>query len=95
MAYDALRTRKRPVLSLNSFDALPRGLMRARIATGMSHKELAQRLGLKEQQIQRYEATEHASASLARVTEIIRALGLTVREEIVLPHPTKREEPPT
>ena len=95
MAYDALRTRKRPVLSLKSFAALPRGLMQARIATGLSHKELAQRLGLKEQQIQRYEATEYASASLARVNEIIRALGLTVREEIVLPHPTKREEPPT
>jgi hypothetical protein len=41
-------------------------------------------LGLKEQQIQHYEATEYASASLARVAAVIRALGLTVREEIVL-----------
>ena len=92
--YDALRTRKRPVLSLQSFDEFPRALIQARIATGMSQKELAQRLGLKEQQIQLYEATDYASASLARVNEIIRALGLKVREEIVLPHPTASEEPP-
>jgi len=84
-AYDALRTRKRPVLSLQSFDELPRALIQARIAVGISQKELAERLGLKEQQIQRYEATDYASASLARVNAVILALGLTVREEIHLP----------
>ena len=57
----------------------------AQIAVGISQKELAARLGLKEQQIQRYEATDYASASLARVNAVIRALGLTVREEIRLP----------
>jgi ribosome-binding protein aMBF1 (putative translation factor) len=93
--YDALRTRKRSVLSLKSFDEFPRALIQARIAAGMSQKELAKRLGLKEQQIQRYEATDYASASLARVNEIIRALGLKVREEIVLPQPiVKGEEQP-
>ena len=83
--YDALRTRKRPVLRLESFDEFPRALIQARIAMGMSQKELARKLGLKEQQIQRYEATDYAGASLARVSAVIRALGLTVREEIVLP----------
>ena len=43
---------------------------------GFSQKDLAQRLGLKEQQIQRYEATGYASASLARIQEIIEALGV-------------------
>ena len=42
---------------------------------GLSQKELADRIGLKEQQIQRYEATEYASASLTRIQEIIGALG--------------------
>ena len=37
---------------------------------------LAERLGLKEQQIQRYEATEYASANLARVIEVSETLGL-------------------
>ena len=34
-----------------------------------------QRLGLKEQQIQRYEATDYASASLTRTREVAGALG--------------------
>jgi ribosome-binding protein aMBF1 (putative translation factor) len=93
--YDALRTHKRPVLSVKSFEEFPRALVQARIAAGMTQKELAKRLGLKEQQIQRYEATDYASASLARVNAIIRALGLKVREEIELPHPpAKSEEQP-
>jgi ribosome-binding protein aMBF1 (putative translation factor) len=83
--YDALRTHKRPVLSLKSFEEFPRALIQARIAAGMSQKELAKRLGLKEQQIQRYEATDYASASLARVNEVVRALGLKVHEKIMLP----------
>jgi ribosome-binding protein aMBF1 (putative translation factor) len=82
--YDALRTRQRPVLSLKSFEEFPRALIQARIAVGLSQKELARRLGLKEQQIQRYEATDYASASLARVQAVMRALGLQVREEITL-----------
>ena len=56
----------------------------------MSQKDLASRLGLKEQQIQQYEASEYASASLARVTAVIRALGLSVREDIIL----RRSSPP-
>ena len=85
--YDALRTRKRPVLNLKSFDEFPRALIQARIAAGMSQKDLAKCLGLKEQQIQRYEATDYASASLARVSAVIRALGLKVHEKIMLPKP--------
>jgi ribosome-binding protein aMBF1 (putative translation factor) len=82
---ETLRARKRKVLALESFEEFPRALVKARIAAGISQKELAKRLGLKEQQIQRYEATEYASASLTRVAAVIQALGLTVREEIVLP----------
>ena len=41
----------------------------ARIKAGLSQKQLAEKLGLKEQQIQRYEATDYESASLRRVSE--------------------------
>ena len=51
----------------------------------MSQEDLAQRLGLKEQQIQRYEATDYAAASLARVSEIAKALGIQVKEDVLLP----------
>jgi ribosome-binding protein aMBF1 (putative translation factor) len=83
--YEALVSGERPVLTLESFEELPRALIQARIAAGLSHKELAERLRLKEQQIQRYEATDYASASLERVQEVIRALGVRVREDVILP----------
>ncbi len=82
--YDALRDSNLRVLELASFADLPRGLIQARIAAGLTQRELAARLGLKEQQIQHYEATEYASASLRRVQQIIDALGVQVSEEIVL-----------
>ncbi len=58
-------------------DALPAALIRARIARGLSQRELAERVGLKEQQIQRYEATDYASASLSRIREVASALYVT------------------
>ena len=82
--YEALRSGKRRVLQLNSFADLPRALIQARIASGMSQEDLAKKLGLKAQQIQRYEATEYLSASLSRVSEVMRALGLRVREDVFL-----------
>jgi transcriptional regulator with XRE-family HTH domain len=76
--YEALRSGKRVVLKLSSLDELPGALIQARIAQGLSQKDLARRLGLKEQQIQRYEATDYASASLARLIRVSRALHLKV-----------------
>ena len=43
---------------------LPRILIQARIAKSLSQTDLAERLGMKAQQIERYEATEYMSASL-------------------------------
>ncbi len=67
------------VFELNSLEALPLALIKARIATKLSQKDLAERLGLKEQQIQRYEATEYASANLARVIRVSQALGMKLQ----------------
>jgi len=83
--YESLRSGARSVLTIESFDEFPRALIKARIGAGISQRELADRLSLKEQQIQRYEETEYASASIERVKEIIKALGVRVREEIFLP----------
>lgn len=83
--YETLRSGRKPVLEVDSFEEFPDALVRARIATGLSQKELAERLGLKEQQIQKYEATGYSGASLARMTEVVNALGLRVRKELFLP----------
>ncbi len=92
--YDALRAGRVRVLELDSLGQLPEALIRARIAAGLSQKELARRLGLKEQQIQRYEARRYAGASLDRVQKVADALGMQIHERVVLPTgPSSSAEP--
>lgn len=59
-----------------SLDALPSVLIQARIAAGMTQTDLAKAIGLKPQQIQRYEALEYMGASLSRLIEISRVLNV-------------------
>ncbi len=75
--YEALKTATPPLAELQSVAGLPKALIKARISQGLSQKDLADRMSLKEQQIQRYEATEYASASLARIRAVVAALGIT------------------
>jgi transcriptional regulator with XRE-family HTH domain len=51
-------------------------LIKARIAAGITQKELAAKIGVQEQQIQRYESDRYASASLARLTQVAHALEI-------------------
>ncbi|MFQ5641061.1 MAG: helix-turn-helix domain-containing protein [bacterium] len=60
--YQELKSGKRKVSEISSFEQLPVALIQARIARGLTQKELARKLGLKEQQIQRYEASGFATA---------------------------------
>jgi transcriptional regulator with XRE-family HTH domain/Zn-dependent peptidase ImmA (M78 family) len=83
--YDRLKSADLSVISINSFDELADGLIQARIASGLSQKALAERLGLKEQQIQRYESERYASASYQRLREIAAALGVRIKNDILLP----------
>ena len=73
--YEALKAGDFQWDSLKVVADLPSILIKARIAQGLSQKELAERIGLKEQQIQRYEATDYASANLARIKEVVNAFG--------------------
>jgi ribosome-binding protein aMBF1 (putative translation factor) len=82
--YDALRSGSVRVLHLDDLGELPAALVKARIAAGLSQKDLADRLGMREQQVQRYEATDYAGASLARLRRVMQALGLKVRDGLAL-----------
>jgi ribosome-binding protein aMBF1 (putative translation factor) len=75
-AYESLHTGKSKEIILEAVEDLPKTLIRARIAAGMTQEGLAHRLGVKTQQIQRYEATEYESASFARIRKVVQALGL-------------------
>ena len=78
--YEQLRSGAVTRFTASGLEELPSVLIRARIAKGLSQRELAKLVGLKEQQIQRYEADEYASASLCRLREIAEALRLNVTE---------------
>jgi len=83
--YELLWASKTPIPVLQSFESIPRALIKARISLGLNQKELAERVGLKEQQIQRYESTEYETASLARIRQFIKALDLTVSDSAQIP----------
>jgi len=57
---------------------LPNMLIRARIARGMSHKDLADEIDCSESQVQRWEASDYETISAWRLWEIADALGVSV-----------------
>jgi ribosome-binding protein aMBF1 (putative translation factor) len=75
-AYEQLNLGQSKEVVLEAVEDLPKALIRARIAAGMTQEGLARRLGVKPQQVQRYEATEYESASFARIVKVVQALGL-------------------
>lgn len=72
-------------MRVDSLAELPDALVRARTGSGLTQRELAGRLGLKEQQIQRYEIENYASASLSRLQEVMHALGVELQAGLELP----------
>jgi ribosome-binding protein aMBF1 (putative translation factor) len=72
--YEDLESGNMPPPDLEYISVIPRDLIRARIAAGLSQRELAERLDMPEQQIQRYEAREYESVSLARIFEVAKVL---------------------
>jgi ribosome-binding protein aMBF1 (putative translation factor) len=83
-AYEQLRIGKAKDLVLQGVEDLPKALIRARIASGLTQEGLARRLGLKTQQVQRYEATEYESANFARIVKVVEALGLRMPRAVRL-----------
>jgi transcriptional regulator with XRE-family HTH domain len=75
--YDALRTSGALSLDIWSPMDLGHALVKARIARGWTQAQLAEELGMPKQQVQRYEATAYASASLRRIGLVSDALGMT------------------
>ena len=71
-------------LPLHSAEDLPQLLIKARVARGYTQKDLAEKINVKPQLIQKYETTNYRSASLKRVLTIIKALNLNLRADIPL-----------
>ena len=86
--YERLRSGEIRHFKANSLAELPRLLIQARIAAGLTQRELGERLGLKEQQIQRYEASGYEGASYNRVVDVADAIGLQITKRLELMEPT-------
>lgn len=71
-------------IRMNSIEDLPHLLIKARVAKGYSQKDLADKVGLKPQQLQRYEATDFQSASLKRILEIMKVLEIEITTDVPL-----------
>jgi len=76
--YDLLKSKQISFAKTYSLENLPRVLVQARIASGMSQTDLAKKLEMKPQQIQRYEASGYLGASLAKLIKVSRELGIEV-----------------
>ncbi len=83
-AYARLRSGSVRTFEITSLGDLPRTLIDARIAAGLNQRDLATRLGLKEQQIQRYEAQGYEGASFSRIADVADAIGIEIPGRIEL-----------
>jgi HTH-type transcriptional regulator/antitoxin HigA len=78
--YELLKSGQIAYAKTCSLSELPRVLVQARIAQGLSQSDLAAKLDMKPQQVQRYEATLYQSASLARLIEVANVLEVKTAE---------------
>ncbi len=80
--YDDLRSGRVASRTLTSLRELPVALIEGRIAARLSQRELAERLGVPEQQVQRWEANGYSGVSVDRLQDIADALGIQLRETV-------------
>lgn len=81
--YDALKQQQTSI-KISSIQELPLALIKARIAMGMTQKELAEKMGVKEQQIQRDEANQYSSAGFNRISKVAEVLNIQIKETNVI-----------
>jgi HTH-type transcriptional regulator / antitoxin HigA len=83
-AYEARRAAQGVPLELHALRELPDLLIQARLARGYTYADLAQRVHLTPQQLQRYEATRYHSVSFRRLLAIAQALEVDLADTVRL-----------
>ncbi|WP_310487809.1 helix-turn-helix transcriptional regulator [Chamaesiphon sp. VAR_69_metabat_338] len=81
--YDLLKSGQVNQFSIESFQDLPAVTIEARIAAGLTQKELAEKIGVHEQQIQRYEANNYHAVGFDRLQKVMSALDIRIAKTIV------------
>jgi DNA-binding Xre family transcriptional regulator len=76
--YEKLKVGKTKLDSLETIANLPLLLIKWRIANNWTQKELSKKLGLAEQQVQKYENTNYSTATLETLSRVATALQQNV-----------------
>ena len=74
--YDQLRTGELALPNVERLDQIAPFVAKMRIAKGVSQTELARRLGVSKQVISRYEESDYQTVAIARLQEILDAIGI-------------------
>jgi len=74
--YDRLKSGALVLPRVERLDQIAPFIARVRIARGVSQTELARRLGVSKQVISRYEESEYQTVAIARLQEILDAIGV-------------------
>lgn len=82
--YDELRSGGRTRVACATLDELPKALIKARIARGLSVEQLAERLGWKASLLRRYEENGYETASFARMVDVATVLCVRVESTVTL-----------
>lgn len=80
--YDDLRSGRVGHRTLRSLRELPIALIEARIAAGLTQRQLADQLGVAEQQIQRWERNSYAGVGIERLQDVADALHVEILETV-------------
>jgi len=80
--YEDLRNGRVAKRELGSLRDFPAALIEARIVAGLTQKQLGERLEVKEQQIQRWEANLYSGVGVERLQEVADALGMELKETV-------------
>ncbi|MGH2879025.1 MAG: helix-turn-helix transcriptional regulator [Solirubrobacteraceae bacterium] len=80
--YEQLRDGHITSREITSLRDLPSALIEARIAARLTQRQLAKRIGVAEQQVQRWEANDYSGVGVHRLQEIADALGVRIHDTI-------------
>ena len=76
--YEALKRGEFTLPENISFNELLRSIAKVRISKGLSQQDLAKKLGVTKQQINRYEEQDYQNISASNLSEILEALDLSL-----------------
>jgi HTH-type transcriptional regulator / antitoxin HipB len=89
--YEKLKTSKSTILKERSIHDLPTMIIEYKIANHLTHKEFAKLLGLKEQQLQRYEAESFKTVSFQNLMKFLNLIQLDLKIKESVLRPTRKK----